>query len=49
VATVNQHPPVYHQEWMICDEETVFYWIPVPYLTMVVSSLALLTTYQPGR
>jgi hypothetical protein len=23
-ATVNQHPPVHHQGWMICDEETVF-------------------------
>jgi hypothetical protein len=22
--TVNQHPPVHHQGWMICDEETVF-------------------------
>jgi hypothetical protein len=23
-ATVNQHPPVHHQGWMICDQETVF-------------------------
>jgi len=29
-ATVNQHPPVHHQGWMICDLETFFCWVPVP-------------------
>jgi hypothetical protein len=29
-ATVNQHPPVHHQGWMICDQKTVFCWVPVP-------------------
>jgi hypothetical protein len=29
-AVVNQHPPVHHQGWMICDQETVFCWVPVP-------------------
>jgi hypothetical protein len=29
-ATVNQHPPVHHQGWMICDQETVFCRLPVP-------------------
>ncbi len=48
-ATVNQHPPVQHQGWMICDQETVFCWVPVPWLTRVVSSVALFTTYQLGR
>ncbi len=28
----------HHQGWMICcDQETVFCWVPVPYLTMVVT------------
>jgi len=48
-ATVNQHLPVHYQGWMICDQETVFCWVPVPLLTMVVSSVALFTTYQLGR
>jgi hypothetical protein len=44
-APTNAH----HQGWMICDQETVFCWVPVPYLTMVVSSLGLFTTCQLGR
>ncbi len=48
-ATVNQHPPVHHQGWMICDQETVFCWVPVPQLTMVVSAVGLFTpTNQVG-
>jgi hypothetical protein len=40
--------PVHHEGWMISDQETVFCWVPVPYLTMVVSSVAfyLLPTYK---
>ncbi len=49
LAIVNQHGPVHHQGWMICDQEPVFCWVPVPQLTMVVSSVALFTTYQLGR
>jgi hypothetical protein len=26
---VNQRPPVHHQGWMICDQETIFCWVPV--------------------
>jgi hypothetical protein len=48
-ATMNQHPPVHHQGWMICDQETVFCWVPVSYLTMVVGSVGLFTTYKLGR
>ncbi len=29
-AIVNQHPPVHHQGWMICDQETVFSRVPFP-------------------
>jgi hypothetical protein len=29
-ATVNQHPPVHHEGWMISGKETVFCWLPVP-------------------
>ncbi len=28
---------------------TVFCWVPLPYLTMVISSVGLVTTYQLGR
>ncbi len=35
-ARVNQHPPVHHEGWMKSDQETVFCWLPVPWLTMVV-------------
>jgi hypothetical protein len=24
------HTPVHHQGWMICDQETIFCWVPVP-------------------
>jgi hypothetical protein len=48
VATVNQHPPVHHQGWMICEQETVLCWVPVPYLTMVVSSVGFIY-YLPTR
>jgi hypothetical protein len=27
---VKQHPPVHHQGWMICDQETDICWVPVP-------------------
>jgi hypothetical protein len=40
-TVVNQHPPVHHQGWMICDQETVFCWVAVPELTMVVSSVGV--------
>jgi hypothetical protein len=30
LAKVNQHPPVYHEGWMISCQETVFCWLPVP-------------------
>jgi hypothetical protein len=36
---MNQHPPVHHEGWMVSDMETVFCWVPVPWLTMVVSSV----------
>jgi len=29
-ATVNQHPPVHHEGWMVSSQETVFCWVPVP-------------------
>jgi hypothetical protein len=29
-ATMNQHPPVHHEGWMISGQETVFCWVPVP-------------------
>jgi len=28
-ATVNQHPPVHHEGWMVHGQETVFCWAPV--------------------
>jgi hypothetical protein len=49
MVIVNQHPPMHHQGWMICDEEIIFYWVLVTLLTMVVSSIALSITYQLGR
>jgi hypothetical protein len=39
LATVNQHPPVHHEGWMVNDYETIFCWVPVPYPTMVVISV----------
>jgi hypothetical protein len=33
---------VNHQGWMICDQETVFCWVPVHYLTMVLAQLVYL-------
>jgi hypothetical protein len=44
-ATVNQHPPAHHEGWMINGEKAVFCWVPGPWLTMVVSSVAFLITY----
>jgi hypothetical protein len=29
-ATVNQHPPVHYEGWMVSSQETVFCWVPVP-------------------
>jgi hypothetical protein len=41
-ATVNQHPPVHPEGWMmVSGQETVFCCVPVPSLTMVVSSVVL--------
>jgi hypothetical protein len=40
MATVNQHPPVHDEGWMINGLKTVFYCISVPQLTMVVSSVS---------
>jgi len=45
MATVNQHPPVHHEGWMVSGQEIVFCWFPVAELTMVVSSMLFLTTY----
>ncbi len=50
IQFVNQHPPVHHEGWMISGQETVFCWVPVPYLTLVVSLVAFifyLTTNNP--
>ncbi len=41
-ATVNQHPPAHREGWMVGGQGTVFCWVPVPQLTMVVSSVAFL-------
>ncbi len=41
-ATVNQHPPAHCEGWMVGGQEIVFWWVPVPQLTMVVSSVAFL-------
>jgi hypothetical protein len=30
MATVNQHPSVHHERWMINGLETVFCYVPVP-------------------
>ncbi len=42
---------VHHEGWMVSDNETVFCWVSVPLLTMVVSSVAfffpLPTDYTP--
>jgi hypothetical protein len=45
------NPPVHHKGWMISGQETVFCWVPVPYLTMVVNSAALMTkaSMQPSQ
>jgi len=44
-ATVNQHPPAHREGWMVSGQETVFCWVPVPQLTMVVSSVAFFLSY----
>jgi hypothetical protein len=36
---LNQYPPVDHEGWMVSGQETVFCWVPVPWLTMVASSV----------
>ncbi len=36
LAPTNAH----NEGWMVSDKETVFCWVPVPLLTMVVSSVA---------
>ncbi len=38
-------PAVHHEGWMVSGLETVFCWVHVPWLTMVVISLAFFTTY----
>jgi hypothetical protein len=40
INPVNQHPAVHHEGSMISGQETVFCWVSVPKLTMVVSSVA---------
>jgi hypothetical protein len=35
-----------HEEWMVSDQEITFSWVPVPYLTMVVRSVACFITFQ---
>jgi hypothetical protein len=40
LARGNQHPPVHRGGWMVHDQQTVFCWAPIPYLIMVVSSVA---------
>ncbi len=42
--TVKQHPPAHREGWMVSGQETVFCWVPVPYLTMVVTSVAFFLT-----
>lgn len=34
-----QHPPVHRAGWMICGQETFFHYVPVPQLTIVVSTI----------
>ncbi len=42
----SSHSPVHDEGWMVSGYERVFGWVPVPQqLTMVVSSVAFLTTY----
>jgi len=38
--TVNGHAPAHHEGWMVSGQETIFCWVPVPYLTSVVHSVA---------
>lgn len=40
VARGNQHPPVHQGGCMVHDQQTVFCWAPIPYLAMVISSVA---------
>ncbi len=37
---ISTHQQTKHHGWMVSGQETVFCWVPVPYLTMVVSSVA---------
>jgi hypothetical protein len=49
-ASVNQHQPVHQEGWMVSGQETVFCWVPVPYLlTMVLSSVAFLPYLPPNK
>jgi hypothetical protein len=46
-ATVNQHPPVHHEGWMINGLETAFCCVPVPYGCQPwwLAQLLFFTTY----
>jgi hypothetical protein len=37
----NLQTQAHHEGWMVCGHETLFHWVPVPLLTMVVSSAQL--------
>jgi hypothetical protein len=51
-ATINQYPPVHYEGWMVSGHRTIICWVPVPWITMVVTSVAitfstyLLTTHK---
>ncbi len=49
-ATVNQHPPVQHEGWMINGLETAFCCVPVPYGCQPwwLAQCLFLTTYLPS-
>jgi hypothetical protein len=44
LSTCQSEPALtmHHEGWMVCDDEIVYSWVPVSYLTMVVSSVAFL-------
>jgi hypothetical protein len=45
-ATINQHPPVQYEGWMVSGHRTIIRWVPVPWITMVVTSVAITTTHK---
>jgi hypothetical protein len=43
-------PLAHHERWMVCSQDTIFCWVSVPELTMVVQLLFLIPTYrQPSE